>query len=100
MPLLLLLFMPFLLSFSHVYGYGGGWIDAHATFYGGGDASGTMAYRRVPCRKRGGIRFTINGGDGENGSGGHGGSGSGSGDSRVFIHRNHSLTPPLFSING
>lgn len=37
-----LLLVGFLTIFSSAYAYGGGWINAHATFYGGSDASGTM----------------------------------------------------------
>ncbi|KAK8547013.1 hypothetical protein V6N13_099758 [Hibiscus sabdariffa] len=35
-------FMALLSMVSAVHGYGGGWTNAHATFYGGSDASGTM----------------------------------------------------------
>jgi hypothetical protein len=41
MALLLLLALLSLSSSAHGYGPGR-WINAHATFYGGGDASGTM----------------------------------------------------------
>ncbi|CAK9158655.1 unnamed protein product [Ilex paraguariensis] len=34
--------VAFLSVFSSAQGYDEGWSDAHATFYGGGDASGTM----------------------------------------------------------
>lgn len=42
MALIGVLLVSLLTMFSSAYGYGGGWINAHATFYGGSDASGTM----------------------------------------------------------
>lgn len=37
-----LLFLLPLLNLQGIYGDNGGWQGGHATFYGGGDASGTM----------------------------------------------------------
>lgn len=37
-----LFLVGFLLLMQSAYAFNGGWINAHATFYGGGDASGTM----------------------------------------------------------
>jgi len=42
MEFLGLLLVALLAMFEAVQGAGGGWSSAHATFYGGGDASGTM----------------------------------------------------------
>ena len=41
-------FLALLTMFRSVHGFGGGWSSAHATFYGGGDASGTLGNLTSP----------------------------------------------------
>ncbi|KAJ8623608.1 hypothetical protein MRB53_032137 [Persea americana] len=53
--------LALLTLFTSIHGYGVGWSSAHATFYGGGDASGTMGNLSIEGKKNGSIRFTVNG---------------------------------------
>ncbi|XP_010268903.1 PREDICTED: expansin-A15-like [Nelumbo nucifera] len=41
--------MVLLAMLQTVHGFGSGWTDAHATFYGGGDASGTIVVEGGAC---------------------------------------------------
>lgn len=42
MSLLGFVLVGFAVMVCSVHGYDAGWVNAHATFYGGSDASGTM----------------------------------------------------------
>lgn len=44
----LVILMGILTMLSSAHAYGGGWTGAHATFYGGSDASGTMGMVYAP----------------------------------------------------